>query len=544
MSSFICRVLCVEFYRTGLIPQEWKLAHVVPVFKKGTKADVENYRPISLTCLVMKIFEKLVRNEIMSRCQDKINQKQHGFLPGKSCITQMIPFCEDLSVTINDLSTVDVIYFDFAKAFDSVNHDVILHKLKHEFNIDGIMLKFICTYLEGRKQCVVIAGSKSNILPVQSGVPQGSILGPLLFVLFINDLPDKISPGTNIALYADDTKIWRTIKNDEDHMILQKDIDALHDWSIKNKMNFHPHKCKVLSVTSQNQRNYLLPFEKFVYCLNDIPLDFVESEKDLGIQITSKLNWKEHVFYICSKANRMLGLVKRTCHFVKNPSQKRALYVSLVSSQFNHCSSVWRPDSIVLLNKLERVQVKAIKWILSEWNTFYSNIEYFKKCKELDLLPLKFRLDFFAITLFHQIIHKKVDIKLPTYIKLGQPTNLRSSHKDPLSFMCQIKPRVIKKCLKLPNKTKKKASSSIAYIPKIDCKNVGNVTNVKANSGSSVKRKKTTLKIKRYRRENIFKAEPSTKFCENFTESKVFKNSFFYKTHLQWNNLPLELRII
>ena len=188
---------------------------------------------------------------------------------------------------------------------------------------------------------------------MQSGVPQGSILGPLLFVLFINDLPDKISPGTNIALYADDTKIWRTIKNDEDHMILQKDIDALHDWSIKNKMNFHPHKCKVLSVTSQNERNHILTFQRFVYCLNDIPLDFVLSEKDLGIHMTNKLNWKEHAFYICSKANKMLGLVKRTCHFVKNSTQKRVLYLSLVSSQFNHCSSVWRPDSIALLNKIE-----------------------------------------------------------------------------------------------------------------------------------------------------------------------------------------------
>ena len=115
-------------YRTGLIPKEWKHANVVPIHKKGSKASVENYRPISLTCLVMKIFEKLVRNELMSKCQDKINQKQHGFLPGKSCTTQMIPFYDSLAVTINDLSTTDVIYFDFAKAFDSVNHDIILHR--------------------------------------------------------------------------------------------------------------------------------------------------------------------------------------------------------------------------------------------------------------------------------------------------------------------------------------------------------------------------------------------------------------------------------
>ena len=151
----------------------------------------------------------------------------------------------------------------------------------------------------------------------------------------------------------------------------------------------------------------------------------------------------------------------------------------------------------------------------------------------MDLLPLKYRLDFFAITLFHKIIHNRVAIKLPTYITLGQPTNLRFSHKDPLSFVCLIKPRIIRKSSKLPKTIKNKGSKGVVNIPKISCKKVVNR-----------KKKKSTFKIKRYKRENIFRADMNKIDPENFTESKVFKNSFFYKTHLQWNNLPLELRII
>ena len=336
----------------------------------------------------------------------------------------MIPFYDSLAVSINDLSSTDVIYFDFAKAFDSVNHDIILHKLKYQFNIDGLLLKFLTNYLKDRKQAVVIGGSKSSILPALSGVPQGSIIGPLLFVLFINDLSDNISQGTNIALYADDTKIWRTIECEDDQNVLQRDITSLHMWSIKNKMVFHPQKCKVLSVTMCNRIYYVLPFDRFAYCLDGIPLECVESEKDLGVHMTTKLNFKEHVHYICSKANRMLGLVKRTCEFVKNPAQKRIFYLSLVGSQFNHCSSVWRPYNIQLLNKIERVQIRGVKWILSELNATYTSSEYFKKCKDVDLLPLRSRLDFFDILLFHKIIHNAISIKLPNYITLAPQTTL------------------------------------------------------------------------------------------------------------------------
>ena len=244
--------------KTGAIPSEWKVANVVPVFKKGSKASVENYRPISLTCLISKILEKIVRDELMLKVGHQIDGSQHGFLPGKSCTTQMVPFLDSLSLTINDSSRCDVIYFDFAKAFDSVNHDIILHKLKHQYHIDGLMLKFLVNYLQNREQCVVIGGEKSSMKPVNSGVPQGSILGPLLFVLFINDMHKHISNGTNIALYADDTKIWRRIDNYTDHLILQRDILELFNWSNNNKMAFHPQKCKVLPVTLELQQYHLI----------------------------------------------------------------------------------------------------------------------------------------------------------------------------------------------------------------------------------------------------------------------------------------------
>ena len=249
------------------------------------------------------------------------------FYAHRSCTTQMLNFNDSLTVSLNDNVRTDVVYFDFAKAFDSVNHDIILKKLKEQFSIDGTMLKFLANYLSNRRQCVLISGVKSTMRDVASGVPQGSILGPLFFVIFINDMFSCISEGTNIMLYADDTKIWRRMEEWDDHIMLQNDIDRLYQWSSLNKMNFHPQKCKVLTVENSRTEgsiwNIMLPFTTFSYYLNGNELECVTNEKDLGVVVNDRLSWDDHLLALLLKTSSRLGLMKRTLHFVNDTQRKR-----------------------------------------------------------------------------------------------------------------------------------------------------------------------------------------------------------------------------
>ena len=233
--------------------------------------------------------EICIRDELYDKCKLLISEKQHGFLPGKCCTTQMISFFDDITYSMNLRKDVDAVYFDFAKAFDSVNRNIILKKLKHVYNINGLLLNFIKVYLQNRTQRVVVGGAQSKILPVNSGVLQGSILSPLLFVLFINDIHEHISEGTYIALYADDTKIWRRIRSYTDCVILNKDIASLKQWADENRMKFHPTKCKVLALTLKYPNYYVLPFDRFSYELGDNLLDYSLEEKHLGIIMSINL---------------------------------------------------------------------------------------------------------------------------------------------------------------------------------------------------------------------------------------------------------------
>ncbi len=311
---------------------------------------------------------------------------------------QLIAFADSIATAINSSIRTDVVYLDFAKAFDSVNHDIILRKLKDRFKIDGTMLKFMVNYLQDREQCVIISGKKSNMANVRSGVPQGSILGPLLFVLFIDDMTGEVSEGTGIALYADDTKIWRRICKWNDHEILQGDINALHKWSLENKMKFHLKKCKVVPIAPSDKDIQDLVFKifplrnkTFFYKLGEKDLEYVNEEKDLGVIVNYKFTWDQHLDLLLNKASSRLGLLKRTMHFVKCPKQRRAFYLAIVRSQFEHCIQVWRPSSENSITKIEKIQKRAVKWILSEQDHSYNDLEYLMRLRDLDLLPMKVR---------------------------------------------------------------------------------------------------------------------------------------------------------
>ena len=425
----------------------------------------------------MKQYEKIIRCELMLKCEQMINESQHGFLPLKSCTTQLVAYSDSLAVSLNNSFHIDVIYFDFAKAFDSVNHDILLQKLKFTYKIDGRLLNFIRSYLKDRQQQVVIGSATSIPCKVNSGVPQGSIVGPLLFVLFINDISDNISPGTNIALYADDTKIWREIHSKHDNDILQKDINSLDAWAHKNKMKFHPSKCRVLPVSRKRAPKL---DKRFAYQLGGVTLEYCSTEKDLGVYVTSKLNFTDHCNKLYSKANSRLGLNKRTCYFIRNPQQKRKIYLAMVRSIFEHCSVVWRPQNKTTVDKLESIQKRGIKWILNEEYNSYSNLDYLLRCKQLNILPLQYKLLFNDLLLLHKVIYDCSPIKLPSYLTFFQSKRrLRSCHLDHLSLVSSIQPKIF--------------------------------------------------------------ANYSKKSVEG-TECKIFENTFFYRSHLAWNKLPLHTR--
>ena len=433
---------------TGCIPDDWKLASIVPVHKKDDKGSVENYRPISLTSLVMKVFEKCIRKELLSSCEKFLDLRQHGFINEKSCTTQLVPFTYDLAFNLNNRSKSDIIYFDFAKAFDSVSHDLILEKLKNEFRINGLMLRFIKSYLQGRQQQVVVGGVKSDILPVKSGVPQGSILGPLLFVIFINDMFECVSEGTNIALYADDTKIWREINYSSDHFILQDDIDKLYNWSLANKMKFHPSKCKALSVTYQRNILHNLPFTIFNYKLGSVYIDYVASQVDLGVIVNNKLLWTDHCDSLVKNANSKLALLMRTCHFTINKRQKRSFYLTVIRSIFEHCSVIWHPMSPNQISKFDAVQKKAVKWINGRPFDHFTETEYMTKLKDLNILPMKFKFALNDLLLFFKIINSCIPLKLPKHFTFIKPEDVRYTRKtseicedkDVTRIKCSIKP--------------------------------------------------------------------------------------------------------
>ena len=285
-------ILQVIFQRSinqGKLPNIWKDANVSPVFKKGDKSEPSNYRPIFLTCLLCKVLEHTVASSLSRHFTDLniLYELQHRFRERRSCETQLIMLVDELSKNMQMGKQTDLILLDFSKAFDKVAHEKLLQKL-HFYGIWGDTLKWIKGFLDNRKQSVVINGINSDSIPVSSGVSQGFVLGPILFLAYINDLPEQVQ--SKVRLFADDKAMYQAISSLSDANILQDDLSKLEQWEKSWDMNFRPAKCQVLHVTRTKTP---IPSKYFhcqtqTFCKMTFPSS--NNRKNLGIWISIPQN--------------------------------------------------------------------------------------------------------------------------------------------------------------------------------------------------------------------------------------------------------------
>ena len=363
----IYTVLFQASLNQGVLPADWKTANIVPLFKKGDKALPQNYRPISLTSLTCKILEHVVFSNFISHFEQFhiLDNAQHGFRKNRSCVSQLIITINDLADELKKSGQTDAFFLDFSKAFDKVDHEGLLLKLEHN-GIRGPPLDWTRSFLIGRNQRVLVEGMESPPTSVLSGVPQGTVLGPLFFLIYINDISKGLTEGTKIRLFADDSLLYRSIKTPNDSAILQKDLDTLQLWEKKWKMEFHPGKCQLLRVT-----NKISPIISN-YTIHNIPISATDSAKYLGVVIDSKLNWKNHYTNVIKKSNSTLAFLKR--NLSKSPEfVKKTCYTTLVRPQLEYASAIWDPHQTTYIDLLEKVQKRGARFVTSNYKMEHGN---------------------------------------------------------------------------------------------------------------------------------------------------------------------------
>ena len=355
------QIIFAKSLNSGEVPEDWLKAHVTPIYKKGERYLASNYRPVSLTCIASKVMEHVVAKHILNHLDKHkiLTDSQHGFRSKRSTETQLLCFAQDIYRNMRNNQQTDVIVMDFAKAFDKVAHNRLLKKLE-VMGITGSVNRWVRSFLTNRQQSVVCEGEMSTWGPVTSGVPQGSVIGPILFLLYINDLPTGLT--SNARLFADDTIIYLAIANKEDGKSLQGDLDRLAAWEEKWQMQFHPQKCNVIRITKK-PRPLITN-----YHLHGHTLEEVESTKYLGVTIHKSFSWNNHITGICKKANNTLGFLKRNLQ-IKKPHIKSDAYKTLVRPQLEYAATLWDPYTTTNKEKIENIQRRAARYTMYNYSS-------------------------------------------------------------------------------------------------------------------------------------------------------------------------------
>lgn len=388
--------------RLGYFPAKWKSSYIVPLHKCGMKSQVENYRGIAKLSAIPKLFESIICNQLTFELQRIISPAQHGFLSGKSTITNLLEFTTKVFLSYGKSLQTDVIYTDFSKAFDTLNHRLLLMKLK-SYGFPEVLLRWFQSYLCGRTQYVVFNDCYSRAINVTSGVPQGSHLGPILFLLYINDLVQVIE-NASILLYADDVKLFYS-SNFPNNM-LQLDLNNLVSWCNLNGMKLNIKKCKHMTFARKSLFHS-------VYSISNCPLETVTNINDLGILMDSKLRFDLHVGRIINKANGVLGFIKRWSKEFNDPYISKKLFSGLVRPILEYGSVIWNPGFMCDISRIESVQKQFLLFCLRslDWGSTYQLPPYVNRLKLIHLPTLESRRTTLDVLFILKII--KGDINSP-----------------------------------------------------------------------------------------------------------------------------------
>ena len=359
------------------LPIQWRSANITPLFKKGDKLEAANYRPVSLTSIPCKIMEGIIRDCFQTHLNkySLISNEQHGFVKGKSCTTNLLETLDFISYNLSMGIPIDEALLDFVKAFDSVAHKRLILKLKF-YGIRGLALKWVEAFLTDRIQRVIQGNAVSSWKDIFSGVPQGSVIGPLLFVIFINDLIKIFINKTK--LYADDTKLLSKVEdiiNNENS--LQKDLNEASEWSRKWLLGFNSSKCVIMHYGNNN------PHVK--YTLNGVELKESDCERDLGVYFSSNLKWKQHIISCTSKANSIMGMLKMT-FFQFDVKLVKILYSAFIRPLIEFAVPVWSPHFKGDIKLLEKVQHRMTRLVPS-----LRKLDYEKRLEILNITTLQKR---------------------------------------------------------------------------------------------------------------------------------------------------------
>ncbi|CAI6370700.1 unnamed protein product [Macrosiphum euphorbiae] len=387
---------------SGSFPSSWKSTYINPILKKGNKSFISNYRPISIISIFPKILSKIINDKLTPIFKNILAPQQHGFRNNKSCLTNLITIKHHIIQSFSNNQQTDVVYTDFEKAFDRVNHVLLINKLQ-EIGFANPLLSWFNSFLSQRIQFVKYKSFISTPINVISGVPQGDHLSPLLFNLFINDAVSSIT-YSNILLFADDAKIYKSITSPDNINLLQSDLASFNEWCISNSLSLNIDKCQI--VTYSKKHNPL----HFNYHICDIALHRSSLFKDLGILFDSKLLFNAHVSAIKNKALAVFGMIKRNCSDFHDPLTFKCLYTSLVRSLLEYAPLIWDHNNVRHNDQLEKVQNKALRFIGHKCNiqrTPHSGYENILKL--LNLEPLNVRRHLSYNTYLTKLLNNKID---------------------------------------------------------------------------------------------------------------------------------------